>query len=78
MNGLYLVRPSQIEYDTWAGLMSSDEGGVAWNWENQFAAMKKTETFTPPSQDVQTTAHILYSNSSHGDSGPLHASYPGL
>lgn len=81
INGLYLVRPSQIEYDTWASMMESQDGGngaSAWNWENQLAAMKKGETFTPPTSDVQSTANILYSNSSHGESGPMHASYPGL
>lgn len=77
LNGMYLVRPSKIEYDTWANLTGSSEG-VAWNWDNQFASMMKSETFTPPTSDVQSTANILYSPSSHGESGPLHASYPGF
>jgi choline dehydrogenase len=81
INGLYLVRPSKLEYDTWASLMDSQDGGAgsnAWNWDSQFAAMKKSETFTPPTSDVQKTANILYSESNHGSNGPLHASYPGL
>ncbi|KAL4246796.1 GMC oxidoreductase family protein [Abortiporus biennis] len=74
VNGMYAVRPSQIEVDAWAGMI---ENGTAWNWENQFAAMKKSETFTPPSADIQAAANIEYNTASHGTSGPVHVSYPG-
>jgi len=74
INGMYLVRPSEIEVNAWASMI---ENGSMWNWDNMYAAMKKSETYTPPAVNVQSTAKIEYSNSSHGFSGPLHASYPG-
>ena len=80
VNGLYLVRPSKIEYDTWSDLMLSQDNGTgakAWSWDKHYPFMKKSETFTPPVSDVQSTAHISYDESNHGNSGPLHASYPG-
>ncbi|KAF9808497.1 hypothetical protein IEO21_07876 [Rhodonia placenta] len=74
INGMYLVRPSELEFNAWASLVPN---GSIWNWDNMYAAMKKSETYTPPLSNVQDTAKIEYSNSSHGFSGPLHASYPG-
>ena len=78
VNGLYLVRPSKIEYDTWAGLMQSqDSGANAWSWNRHFPFMKKTETYTPPDSDVQPVLNVAYNLDSHGKNGPVHASYPG-
>lgn len=80
VNGLYLVRPSQIEYDAWAGLMKSQDNGVdanAWSWDGHFPFMKKSETYSPPVQAVQSVLNVEYNLDSHGSNGPLHASYPG-
>jgi choline dehydrogenase len=79
INGLYLVRPSQLEVDLWSSLIASQDNtsALAWNWDNMFAAMKQTETFTPPSSQIQKTGDIQYNQDSHGTSGPLHYSYPG-
>ncbi|CCM05590.1 uncharacterized protein FIBRA_07818 [Fibroporia radiculosa] len=74
INGLYLVRPSEVELNAWAGLV---DNGSIWAWNNLYAAMKSSESYSPPSTTVQDTAKIEYANSSHGFSGPLHASYPG-
>jgi choline dehydrogenase-like flavoprotein len=80
VNGLYLVRPSKIEYDTWSNLMSTQDNGAgaqAWNWDNHYPFMKKSETYSPPVSDVQSVVDIQYNTDNHGNSGPLHASYPG-
>ena len=69
------MQPSQLEYDTWAGLI---DGGSAWNWRNTLNYIRKAETFVPPVPDVASTANILYDSSSHGSRGPVRASYPGL
>ncbi|KAI0941000.1 hypothetical protein AcV7_003223 [Taiwanofungus camphoratus] len=74
INGMYLVRPSALEVNAWAGMI---DGGSQWNWDTLFAAMKKSEDFTPPSPQIQAEGNILYSNASHGFSGPLHSTYPG-
>ena len=80
VNGLYLTRPSKIEYDTWADLMQSQDNGVgaiAWSWDKHYPFMKKTETYTPPIPAVQSLLNVPYNLDYHGQNGPLHASYPG-
>jgi len=79
INGLYSVRPSQIELDAWASLSApgDDSAQGKWGWQTMLAAMKKSETFVPPSPNVQQTAGIEYDSSSHGSSGPLYSSFPG-
>lgn len=80
VNGLYLVRPSQIEYDTWANLIQSQDDGAgakAWSWDEHYPFMKKSENYTPPISDVESVLNTAYNLSSHGTDGPLHASYPG-
>ncbi|KAH8986115.1 GMC oxidoreductase [Lactarius akahatsu] len=79
INGLYSVRPSQIELDAWPSLSApgDDSAKSKWGWQAMLAAMKKSETFVPPSSDVQQAANIEYDSSSHGSSGPLYNSFPG-
>ncbi|CAG7852255.1 SubName: Full=Related to Glucose oxidase {ECO:0000313/EMBL:CCA74335.1} [Serendipita indica DSM 11827] len=76
MNGCYLVRPSKIEIDAWHDLLSGLDGADNWTSDKFFAAMDKSETFTPPSDAIQATGNIHYVASSHGSSGPIHATYP--
>ncbi|KAI8984795.1 GMC oxidoreductase [Trametes punicea] len=76
MNGLYTVRPSKIEVDAWASLV--DGASDKWSWDALFNAMKDSETFTPPSSQVQQAGDIQYNASSRGTSGPVHATYPGF
>lgn len=75
VNGLYLVRPSSLEVNAWSTL--AGENGSAWDWEALFAAMKKSETFTPPPDSIRAEGNINYDAASHGTTGPLHYSYPG-
>ena len=75
VNGMYMVRPSKIEVDAWAGMVPN---GDEWNWNNLFAGMKKSETFTQPSDDIKAAGAIQYDPNSHGTKGPVHSSYPGL
>ncbi|KII86080.1 hypothetical protein PLICRDRAFT_31568 [Plicaturopsis crispa FD-325 SS-3] len=77
VNGLYLVRPSQLEVDAWANMQNGATGATAWSWDSLFAAMKKSENFTAPSAEIQQEGAIEYDSASHGTSGPLHYSYPG-
>lgn len=76
VNGLYLVRPSSLEVNTWAQLAGTN--GSAWNWDSMFAAMKKSETFTPPTEEITQEFNIAYNTENHGTDGPLHYSYPGF
>ncbi|TFK48521.1 alcohol oxidase [Heliocybe sulcata] len=79
INGLYAIRPSELEVESWRNLIASQDNtsAAAWSWPNFLEAMKKSETFTPPSQDIQQMAQIKYDTSSRGTSGPWQVSYPG-
>lgn len=68
VNGMYLVRPSKVEIDTWATL-AGPNGTENWGWEPMFRAMKKSERFTPPSDDVKTQGSIDYIMDNHGTNG---------
>ncbi|SNX86469.1 related to Glucose oxidase [Melanopsichium pennsylvanicum] len=73
INGLYYVRHSDIEQNSWASLIG-DKGD--WSWDSMLSAMKKSETFTPPNQATTSMISVPYDASSHGTEGPLHVSYP--
>jgi len=69
------VRPSSLEVNTWAQLAGTN--GSAWNWDSMFAAMKKSETFSPPTTEIAANFEIAYNADNHGTEGPLQYSYPG-
>ncbi|KAH7102031.1 alcohol oxidase [Auriculariales sp. MPI-PUGE-AT-0066] len=78
LNGLYYNRPSKIEVDAWHDLLGDMDGADNWTWDSFLAAMKKGETFTPPSDDnIKQTAGLVWNADHHGTSGPLHTSFPG-
>ena len=77
INGLYLNRPGEIEINAWQDLIAGMDDSDNWSWDAFYAAMKKSETFTPPVSSAAQTADIAFDASSHGTSGPIHYSYPG-
>ncbi|KAF9035616.1 mala s 12 allergen [Panaeolus papilionaceus] len=77
INGMYHVRPSAVEVDTWASLASDDDSQSSrWKWSNFFQALKATETFSPPVDDALKTAGMKYSADAHGSNGKLRVTYP--
>lgn len=74
---MYLNRPGAIEVNAWQALLGDMEGAENWSWDSLFAAMKQSETFTPPSAAIAQEADITWNAASHGTSGPIHMSYPG-
>lgn len=78
INGLYLTRPGEIEINAWHDMLGDIDGADNWTWDSLFAAMKKAETFTPPSAAIAREGGITYDASSRGSSGPLQVSYPGF
>jgi choline dehydrogenase-like flavoprotein len=76
VNAMFVVRPSEIEVNAWAELMVEADGDAAkeWEWETFYEYMKKSETFTPPAQEV----NFGWSNTTFGTSGPMQVSYPPL
>ena len=83
INGLYMVRQNRLEQETWASLASggssSSNASSLWGWDTMFTAMKKSETFAPPTSEVQQQLgnSIAWDAASHGTSGPVHSSWPG-
>jgi choline dehydrogenase len=79
INGMYLVRPSEVEVNAWQSLIAPDDKAAAdaWSWTSLLAAMQRSETFTPPSDAIKAQAGIQYDAAAHGTNGPLHVSYPG-
>ncbi|KAF8917627.1 GMC oxidoreductase [Mucidula mucida] len=81
INGMYHVRPAKVEVEAWQSLIAAEGDSDAadnWSWDSFFAAMKKSETFTAPSDDAESVAGITYDASLHGTDGPIHVSYPGF
>ncbi|KAG6872849.1 hypothetical protein C0995_006013 [Termitomyces sp. Mi166 len=77
INGMYYVRPSEIEVDAWNAMLSSDSNSTSWDWDTFLSLSKKAEIFNPPSSDVQSMANIQFNTASHGSTGNIHVSYPG-
>ncbi|KAJ5405928.1 hypothetical protein N7465_007212 [Penicillium sp. CMV-2018d] len=76
INGLYMTRPGKDEINAWKDMLGDMDGADNWSWDSFFAAMKKSETFTPPVDDVIDEAGIVWNASNHGTNGPIHTSYP--
>ncbi|KAH7102032.1 alcohol oxidase [Auriculariales sp. MPI-PUGE-AT-0066] len=77
INGAYLNRPGELEVNEWHDLVKDMDGASNWQWSTFFEAMKKSETFNPPSDDIASQAGITWDAADHGTSGPIHYSYPG-
>ncbi|GAA5924466.1 hypothetical protein JCM10213_004584 [Rhodosporidiobolus nylandii] len=75
VNGLYLCRQAAIEQDSWAALVSDQEN---WGWDAVYPYLKKSETWTPPSDFNVEAAQMVLDESLHGLDGPVHYSYPGI
>ncbi|KAI5286952.1 hypothetical protein KEM52_001814 [Ascosphaera acerosa] len=90
INGMYMVRQNALEQDVWASLLRSlgPEAQGMWSWPNVLRAMMKSETFFPPSPEVERTLRQAepaldtpfagYNEASHGDVGPINHAYPGI
>ncbi|GAA5901157.1 hypothetical protein JCM8208_002291 [Rhodotorula glutinis] len=75
VNGLYMIRHSSIEQDSWASLNNDSS---VWTWDTLYPYLKKSETWTPPSDYHIQEASMILDESLHGLDGPVHYSYPGL
>ncbi|EKV11935.1 Glucose dehydrogenase, putative [Penicillium digitatum] len=77
INGLYMTRPGQEEINAWKDMLGDMYGADNWSWDSFYAAMKKSETFTPPTdQDLIEEAGLVWNASSHGTDGPIHTTFP--
>ncbi|KAL3481916.1 hypothetical protein BJX99DRAFT_253041 [Aspergillus californicus] len=72
INGMAFDRGSPGDYDLWAELI----GDERWGWEGLLPYFKKSETFTPPTEDLQKEFGIGYDMDVHGTTGPVQSSFP--
>ncbi|KAF9471414.1 aryl-alcohol-oxidase from pleurotus Eryingii [Pholiota conissans] len=71
VNCLVYTRGSEADYNRYA----SYTGDAGWSWSNMFSYFKKSERFTPPTDNHNVTGQ--YNPSVHGFSGRNSVSLPG-
>lgn len=71
-----MTRPGKDEINAWQAMLGDMDGADNWSWDSFYAALKKSETFTPPSDAIAEQGGITWNSSHHGTEGPIHASYP--
>ncbi|GAB7337029.1 hypothetical protein MBLNU457_g2441t1 [Dothideomycetes sp. NU457] len=72
VNGMFFHRGSAGDYDAWMKL-----GNPGWGWNDLLPYFKKSETFTPPSHEIQHNFPGIISTdlSPHGIDGPVGSSF---
>ncbi|KAL3490339.1 hypothetical protein BJX62DRAFT_238152 [Aspergillus germanicus] len=70
LNRMVFDRGSRADYDRWRAL-----GNRGWGWKDLLPFFKKSETFTPPTEEIQAEWNVTYDPSVHGSSGPIQSSY---
>ncbi|KAF7300031.1 Choline dehydrogenase [Mycena kentingensis (nom. inval.)] len=75
MNGGFWCRASEAEYNAWNTLHEGVSGAVDWGWETMQKYIKKSETFTPMSDEHASTFSVTHDSSAHGSDGPIQTSY---
>ncbi|RPA72823.1 glucose-methanol-choline oxidoreductase-like protein [Ascobolus immersus RN42] len=70
INGMLFDRGAKSDYDAWKAL-----GNPGWGWNDLLPYFKKSETFTPPTEEQRRELGIEYNPAAHGTSGPIKSSY---
>ncbi|KAK1216812.1 hypothetical protein PQX77_020545 [Marasmius sp. AFHP31] len=78
INGMYSVRPSEIEVEAWSQLANEGGAAKAWSWSEFHAAMEKSQTFSTPKDDVKELGKITTDGQGGGGGGPIRVGYPGF
>lgn len=73
INGLYMVRGNDIQYDSWASLNNASDW---WGWPNIKKYMMKAEYWTPPPPNFRDW--ITFFDGSHGNAGPINQTWPAV
>lgn len=75
VNGLYMIRGSRQEHDSWAKL---NDAASIWGYDAIRDYMFKSENYTAPLAVNREGAGVVVNESAHGQDGPIHFSYPGF
>ncbi|KAF2762819.1 alcohol oxidase [Pseudovirgaria hyperparasitica] len=71
VNGMFFDRGSREDYDAWEALGNPD-----WGWDSLLSYFRKSENFTPSTDEFAEEWDILWDSSVHGSAGPVKSSYP--
>ncbi|KAM0551241.1 hypothetical protein ACHAPJ_008586 [Fusarium lateritium] len=71
LNYMAWNRASKDDYDAWEAL-----GNSGWGWEELLPFFKRSETFHPPSEELQARYDLSHDADTFGNNGPIHISYP--
>ena len=63
VNGLYLIRGSKEEHDSWAALNSAPS---TWGWDAIWPYMSRSENYTAPLPANAELANVVVDESAHG------------
>ncbi|KAL0572778.1 hypothetical protein V5O48_009191 [Marasmius crinis-equi] len=78
INGMYTVRPSEIEVNAWSELASDGGAAKAWSWSEFYNAMETSQSLTMPKDDIKNLGHIVTDGQSASSNGPVRTGFPGL
>ncbi|KAG9587732.1 alcohol oxidase, partial [Aureobasidium melanogenum] len=72
VNGMFFARGARADYDAWEQL-----GNPGWGWDGLLPYFEKSETFTPPIEEVQDMFPGIISTDlePHGIDGPVGSSF---
>ncbi|CAD0095458.1 unnamed protein product [Aureobasidium vineae] len=72
VNGMFFARGARADYDAWEQL-----GNPGWGWDGLLPYFKKSETFTPPIEEIQEMFPGVISSGlePHGIDGPVGSSF---
>ncbi|KAL4975123.1 hypothetical protein BDW66DRAFT_167410 [Aspergillus desertorum] len=70
LNRMVFDRGSRADYDRWEAL-----GNPGWGWRDLLPFFKKSERFTPPSNDIIDEWNVTYDPAVHGTTGHVQSSY---
>lgn len=71
INGVFFDRAAAADYDAWDEL-----GAKGWKFADLLPYFRKSENFTPASEDHAREFGISWDQAVHGKGGPIESSYP--
>lgn len=78
VNGMFFDRGSAEDYDSWvwaAGEEHEEQYASEWGWDGIYPFFRKSVTFHPPDERMQSEYGMTYDLEAWGGDTPVHASF---